>query len=653
MSRKFLIGVMIVVAVIVGGAWEGYVWHRNRVADDIQAVLSSLSPGKNATYQTLEYSLFSDTLNVRGVVLGGRDQSVPAINIDSITIYKPNCYNMRTLFAAEKKDIRTLLPLAGAIVVEGIRGYRIGPYEVSLGRLEIAHLRACQASHNSADNFVSFFDAFEFDTITLEALDIQTTGTALPEDHVMWSTPSQATEYTHTARVEKIVFTDMEDALLKSLILTGMQLSSEMNEQKPLKEKPEYLRNRSIFSLERAALEDVKLESFQNLEKVWKNRAEGLFPALQDLVVGMLSLEGISIKSEGEHLSGSKKNAYRENSDLTVGAFILTGLGNGILKSLQIEGVDYISKRDQDKMTTSPQMIYHQEQLLLEGIDLLQLVRPFWKLQTIHHTTGRELMTAVALEQVVSPFQADRTQISNARLETPDLGVVSLGKLAGAATYREDTLVTSETTFMGLEWIPPSKDDFMQEMGYRSLAVSGRINDHFILENKEHKLSLDMEIKDGGKLALNLELGNYPRQKRSNTGTEEIVMDGLEELFLMEMRLGRIELYSASMYYDDDSLFERFSSYRARKEGISPDAVNREFLQMLHRTFEGWKPSAALSKAEKALSSFLAEPGAVTFSMKPATPLPLGDLEKLTLENLLPLLNVSMSYENRQRPKDK
>ncbi len=648
LSRKALFGLLLVGITIASGIYEGYVWHRNRVIADVRGVLSSLSPVGRATYQTLEYSIFSDILILNGVELISGEEMFPSLKVDRLVVGKPSYTNIRRIFSDEKADILATLSLADFVVAEGIRWYQKGPYEVTLDRIEVSHLQARPSDYDRIDGFFTFLEAIQFHTVTLDNFEIRTFRDVQPQDGAWYSYLSPG--YIYTTRIDQAVLTDMNKKTLNALFLNGISISIEKNTYELFSEKTDLFQEKTMIALKKAFFKGIDAESFRYLGKTWSRKEEAVLLSLQRLVGESFGFEGLTVTEERFLSPTSDGVPHKKELDVNVAALAMNGLENGALETVRLDGV---AVQSVVYTGTEPvvQLQYRQKSMLMEEIDIIPLVQPFIRMQTapFHKNLLGDMAMAIALERFVSPPLPGKMKVQDIYLSTPALGGVSLEELIGVAVYRDDTLVASELFFKGGQWVPSEKEHFLTTAGYSNFLVSGRLRGNFSIADDRYRLFVDVNVRDAGKLNLTVELGNYPRRQRGSYEVDDMIDTEESELQWIKERLGWTRLHKMVLLYADDTLLKRVLSYIAKKQRVSPDDVRRkvgDFLNAMLKSDHIQKSGMAseFEISANAVQRFLQKSGSITLSLKPEKPVLLNTMTELSLEEILVLLNAAAMH---------
>lgn len=679
MTKKLLFGIGTVVVVVVGGIYGGYVFLQNRVAGDVGTVLSYLSPSGKVSYETLSYSIFSNEMILSGVVFEGADP----MTVERLVIQKPDRDNIRTIFntasyAGETRN-REMLPLADVMIIEGVKRQRIGPYEVSLGRVVIDKPMARQfdlipgaddasfdISRLSGQNgaaLMNFASALQVEAMTLEGIGIKSTREARSEDG-LWDIPLLMHGHAYMVGIDKVVFGGMDENVLKSLVMSGLSVDAEKKGHIVLKDQKT---NKEKFAakLEEISFNTVDLKSLHFfLLSEWL--ADEPPAALLDIAIGRFELVGLSIvldsvrlpnewETEGasDEVNGDGEQdptLRKELVEITLKSFLLNDLGKGRLGALQIESFDF-------KDTVRPERYfdsntrYQQGLVMIEDLDIGQVLAPY--LAAIQGSSG--MARNATFDQYFTPVQPGKLVVQEIRFEEKEFGVLALEQMIGSSTYRDDFMTASEIEFNGFEWEFPAEKDSnglhseFRNIGYEGLSLSGRGEENFVPDNGDYSLNFEIVGKNMGVVALDLALGKYPRKQRGEMHLRDVSEREVRQR--MGKVLRNIEFRSAELSYQDHSLTERILEMLAESRGMSVDDIRGETMNLLLSLLEGIQQSAGgdvptVQAAIDGLSRFIVKPGTITLRAKPENPVLLGEIEpylyEKTPENLLAFLNFSV-----------
>ena len=174
-------------------------------------------------------------------------------------------------------------------------------------------------------------------------------------------------------------------------------------------------------------------------------------------------------------------------------------------------------------------------------------------------------------------------------------------------------------------------------LGYTGpLSLDISLDYDCLLEKREVTIHSRYEAKDVGALRLSLRCGNidYP------SGGKPVLDSSGGKLVLSPDILAKITMQQAELAYVDASLMERILKRVAAQGGLDVPTLKKSLVAQSEAFWQQSKiPHAADIAA--AFKSFIENPRQLTFSMNPATPVPLGAIIKAnspaTIANLLNL----------------
>ncbi len=684
MAKKLLIGAgAIVVVAAVAGVFGGQSYYQGKMNADVQSVLSFISPSGKATFSALSYSIFSNEVTLSGVTLAGNSEKAPSVTIDRIVVRNPNRDNVRTIFNAASYVGETrntaFLPLADAVTLEGIKSQQIGPYTATLASLTIEQPRARQFKQTPSvtaldmlardpDTLLNIAESLQFNTTVLTALDARKERAATPEEAA--SDPlSVAANESIALRMDELAFGGLQDSVLTALSIKGVSVGIQKNAFSSAEpSKTEELTSK-LASL---VLENIDLGSLRAFATAIQIDGVKGMAAFKDIKVGTVAFDGYSLALKHSRVSyawdeetlydddeadgdedtsetESEERSYMEMVDMKVGHFSVRGLEKGKLGSLRIADVDFKVEAS-DKKYAKDNVKYHQGLVLVENYDIYAAMAPTIASLGYGYFGMLDNMGAM-FEQIISPVQPEKMEIRDIRLEQAEVGVLALEEVVGGTTSKDDILVSSEAQFKGATWtLPKDVDRYdglseIRAMGYEQLSFSGKTKETFVPETHLYHLTFDMEGKDMGTLALNVNLGNYPRMKRGEASTEKGRREVMQRL---ETTLKAIEFHSAELRVEDRSLFDRIIAAYAKNEGMTVDEARESMrMDMMMDLEPGYQ---TLQKAAEAIARFIDEPATLTFSLKPEKPVKFGAFENLdddSPEAVFSLLNLVVTYTER------
>lgn len=187
--------------------------------------------------------------------------------------------------------------------------------------------------------------------------------------------------------------------------------------------------------------------------------------------------------------------------------------------------------------------------------------------------------------------------------------------------------VTMEIRGIGID-IEQFRDNARQlrDLGYQDrLKADFAIDYEYFPEVNELKLdNLSLGIDDMGSISMALHLG-------------KIHIDPQQLMALLFM-YPQIELVSAKVSYQDDSLVERALQAQA-KNGLTVDDVREKLIQRLETQAQTQSAKSAANQIKK----FLLKPGELLVSVTPEKPQSLGVLGRVSnLEELIKLLGLKL-----------
>lgn len=698
MAKKLLIGASAVVLIVAGGGYWTYSFYKGKMEKDVSSVFAYISPSGKAAYKTLDYNIFSDTVTLNGVELSGSDVTMPTVSIDRIVIQKPMRDNVRKVFNpasyTEKERDRAMLPLAGSLVLEGLKGQETGPYEVSLGKVVIDQPRArpfeqvppADLSFLSLDDPATlreYAQALGFTSVTLENLLAEKKRQSTEEDGPLGDIFLRE-DGAGRIQIGKAVLGSTDGALLDDTVLTSFDLSNVSVEVDPHgldEERNATGRSGKVTSrLGSLTLGKINLKAFQAfLNAADSDGPMAVVDAFEGLTIGKFQIDDYTFSFEesrppfawendddGDEDDAStdvpkQENVLRhEKNDFALKNLSVTSLEKGRLGALRIEGVEMNAVVTPEQYAEN-NVSYHQGLILIENINVGQAFRPMVAMLDSGSSFDPLWMM---FDQLFSPVQAEKVEVRDIRFkETKAVGEIVLEELLGASTYKDDILVASEGSFKGLTWTFPEKlsrwdsRHAFQEMGYKNIALSGKATESFNPENQRYQMVFDMQGKDLGSMILKLDLGNYPRKKSGGTDdSTDALPRALERR--MEALFKSIELHSAEFSYTDASLFERMIVIHASDMPLEEarqeiaDGLMEE-VDRMKRRMDGEGNLLRTEQVVAEIVRFINKPATLTFVAKPEKPVLFGDAESYmgerTPEGLLNFLGVSATYTDKAK----
>ena len=141
-----------------------------------------------------------------------------------------------------------------------------------------------------------------------------------------------------------------------------------------------------------------------------------------------------------------------------------------------------------------------------------------------------------------------------------------------------------------------------------------------------------IEIVDGAKISYGGKLGGFSAYSKAAANMQTAYgpdPDAMAEAF------GKLTLHDFTLTIDDDSLVDRLFTLAASQSGEDPQQLRNQTIMGM-----GMAPMMAaqsgvdaelVSEAVSALTEFIKEPGTLTFSVKPESPLVIGEIEDPSL----------------------
>ena len=678
MAKKLLIGAGAVVIIAAGGGYGAYAYYKDKMEKDVNSVFAYIAPSGKATYKTMDYDIFGDTVTLNGVELAGSDASMPTMSIDRIVVQKPMRDNVRKVFnpasyTGSERD-SSVLPLAGSLVLEGIKGQKTGPYNVSLGKVIVDQPKARQFAQvppadlsllntSDPDTLLEYVQALGFTSVTLESLLAEKSRKSTEADGPLADAFLKEND-AGRIQVGKLVLGSIDGAMLTSFDISNVSFEGEdraLDEER----KKEGRSEKFSSKLGSLTLEKVDLKAFKAFSDAIGNEdPKAIFDAFEGITIGKFQIGDYAFsvdmsrppyeweddnddwdEDENDAPADAPKQENvirREKIDFAMKNLSVTSMEKGVLGALRIEGID-MGDIVTPEQYAKENVTYHQGLILIENVNIGQALKPMMSMATSGRIGSDDAVMAMMFDQMFSPVQAGKIEVRDIRFkETKDVGEIALEELLGSSTYKDDVLVSSESSFKGFTWTFPeklSRWDGRREllkMGYKDMAFSGKATESFNPEDQRYQLSFDMQGKDMGSMILKLDLGKYPRKKSTEITDVDYSSRRATERRI-ETLFKSIELRSVDFTYTEDLLIDKIIAYYARESGQSLEGARQEIADGMTEEVNRMKrrsdDEGAMPRMEQAVSEiarFVGKPATITFALKPEKPVLFGDAEPYT-----------------------
>jgi len=247
----------------------------------------------------------------------------------------------------------------------------------------------------------------------------------------------------------------------------------------------------------------------------------------------------------------------------------------------------------------------------------------------------------------------DRFEIGDLTVHQENGQPLTIGSFSMANGSYEGPMPTQTSVEVGAlrlplngEFVASEDSAGLRELGYDTLVFNMAYSSSYDFSAREFSLSnMSIGIEDMGELRIDMRVIDIPfTEDMIDQSAEALLADG----FVASL-LESAALQSGTLSYVDDGLFGRVIASNAEKAGQTPD----EYLQSTIDELQGERQEVASSELAvqtiDALIAFFQDPGALTVTLAPETPVPVQQMAVAVQINpliLVELLNLQVAAEN-------
>ncbi|MEO1642075.1 MAG: hypothetical protein AAFR74_01980, partial [Pseudomonadota bacterium] len=347
------------------------------------------------------------------------------------------------------------------------------------------------------------------------------------------------------------------------------------------------------------------------------------FPSVENLEFGSASISGITGEVDEIDASGTfglGKFEIRDMADLKAARFMLEGL------TFDLE--------DNDMAATGK----------LDEISMINVDAKY--LKAIEENIGDEeamvgAIMAMAYEDPMEPgYDSFTMKGLNADLAGAKVSMESLSTFVERNAAGQPVKYVTPKYTIKVDADPNGGEggagllQGLSVLGYEGLVINGEGSSDYDPDSDRMSFSAGknyIELEDGARFSLGGDFGGFAEYSRlagESLDFEALAAGQEPDPDAMNQALAALTIFDFTMEIKDDGLVNRSINAAATMNGQDPDALRSQIsmgLGMAPMMAQGSGVDMALvTEVTGALSKFISDPGTLTISLKPSTPLNLG-----------------------------
>ncbi len=590
-GRKLIIGIMILLAVVLGSLGGGYAYLYFRVKSDVDAVLARVFDVVDTRYESLWYVPWNGNVLLTHLQIGKSDDG---IRIERIALARPDRDAIRSLIGKEGTRLsdNRFLRLAEQITVERVTGKEFFLEKFSLDQPEIRLSLPDVFSSRKVTDVVSILAA----NVRFSNLSVQkaTFPTDAGDEKVFFS-------------LQNASFSGVENGLLSDLTLANISFS---------------VQGKGGGALSADAIEISGVDVGRFFDNLSLNIASFL---MRGDTSSLAQIEAEKVAVKGVRFRGG--NA-RSTFETTLGAFSLSNLKKGTLSALRIANGTFLIQGEKEG-------VFRLDQLQIDNLDILDLMQDL----SLHKGASGMFPVMRFIQHGVFPLKVDRFFLKELDLDVGKRGRVSLSELSAQKTYRDNILAAAEIVVSSFRISPPAgrENDALHRLGYTLIDISLKQKEAFSSDDGYLSWQLEAVGKDMVKVDASANFGKYPRVLLASIQKEEQARM-LSLMVQVQKAIMKTQIHEASASVTDLSLIARMG------EKDPNFAIQKKMMQLARDTAD---PQSIEYQILQPLVSFMENPGTLRGNLHPEAPRSVEELAQLAsnAKQLAQFLNLSMTAE--------